>query len=695
MTKSGQIITILSPRGASGVTTAAINLAVLLGLKNKKVALVDFHRPGRHDPLILLNVSTKRSLDDLSRLRHKTSAALLEGYLTATQGFDLLPLSSPEHPANPAPTEEVIAAVKSLATLYDFIILDAGPELDDLTVSALDASNYALLVLRNDLLSRGRLTAFQRSLEKLRFSRAFFHPVIQDDPQARKLPGKWDGLNEKQALAVLPWDESGWAESAAKARPICLVFPRSAYARCAGELADKIIATIVPNVPRRHKQAATPAAGKTQQSEPPGTDDILNELKARVHSRLLSEVDARRLELDLRGDKTKAARLRADIKRAVEKLISEEGDKQLDRTSRGRLIEEIISETLGLGPLEELLSDEAITEIMVNGLDPIYIERKGKITSTDCRFVTTNQLRTTIERIIAPLGRRLDEASPYVDARLPDGSRVNAIIPPLSLNGPILTIRKFSTERLTIENLVRLGSLSPEMADFLRACVKARINIFISGGTGSGKTTLLNVISAFIPSHERIITIEDSAELNLPQKHVVTLEARPANIEGRGEITIRDLVRNSLRMRPDRIVIGECRGGEALDMLQAMNTGHDGSLTTGHANSARDMLLRLETMVMMSGIKLPSRAIREQISSAINLLVHTSRMKDGSRKVVQLAEITGLSGDVISMQDIFNYEVKSYKGEKVEGKMIATGIRPQFLARFKPLGVELSDKVFK
>ncbi len=693
MPKSGEIISLLGLRGAAGVTTTAINLAAILGAKGKKTALVDFHRPCRRDASILLNISAERSLDDLASLRHKTSPALLKGYATSADGFDFLPLSCTDRPAAPAQPGDVDVALRTLTSVYDYILLDTGPELGELTVQALDSSSLTILVLRNDFLSRGRLADFQRGLEELKFPLSLVHNVIQDDPEARKLPGSWQGLDKKEALATLPWDDKAWAESAGKARPLSLLFPRSSYARRAGELADRLIAMPAATSPTqpRHKKAVSPSGSRKED----GPDQVEDELKARLHKRLLSEIDAGRLELDLSGDKAKSARLRADVKRTVEKLIAEEGDGQVDRSARGRLIDEIINETLGLGPLEELLRDATITEIMANGPARIYVERNGKIELTGRRFVNENQLRTAIERIVAPLGRRIDESSPYVDARLPDGSRVNAIIPPLSLSGPVVTIRKFSVERLTIKDLIRLGTLSPEMADFLRACVEARINILISGGTGSGKTTFLNVVSAFIPPDERIITIEDSAELNLPQQHVITLESRPPNIEGTGQVTIRDLVRNSLRMRPDRIVIGECRGGEALDMLQAMNTGHDGSLTTGHANSARDMLLRLETMVLMSGIDLPSRAIREQISSAINLLVHTARLKDGSRKVVQIAEITGLSGDVISMQDIFTFKARSYKGEKVQGKMTATGIRPYFLDRFKPLGVELSDRVFK
>jgi len=351
---------------------------------------------------------------------------------------------------------------------------------------------------------------------------------------------------------------------------------------------------------------------------------------------------------------------------------------------------------LGLGPLEDLLADDTITEIMVNRKDQIYVERNGKIELVDTQFVSDAQLLGIIERIVLPLGRRIDEKTPYCDARLPDGSRVHAIIPPLSIQGPMLTIRKFSKEALTVADLVKYGSLTNEIGEFLKACISARLNILISGGTGSGKTTLLNILSDFIPSNERIITIEDAAELQLKQPHVGRLESRPANIEGEGAIDIRDLVRNALRMRPDRIVVGECRAGEALDMLQAMNTGHDGSLTTVHSNNPRDCLTRLETLVMMAGMDLPSKAIRDQISSAINIIVQISRFSDGSRRITHITEITGQEGETITTQDIFLYKQTGIGTDgKVQGKFIATGFIPKFVEALEKKGIKIPRGLFK
>ena len=359
------------------------------------------------------------------------------------------------------------------------------------------------------------------------------------------------------------------------------------------------------------------------------------------------------------------------------------------RDERWRLIEDVIAEITGFGPLEPLLRDESVTEVMVNGPGQVYAERKGKLELTNVVFRNDEHVMHIIDRIIAPMGRRIDESSPKVDARLPDGSRVNAIIAPLSLVGPVITVRKFSTRPYTVDDLIGFGTATPEMFDFLRACVEVRLNIFVSGGTGSGKTTFLNVLSSFIPNDERIVTVEDAAELQLRQEHVVTLEARPANLEGEGEVPIRLLVRNALHMRPDRIIVGECRGGEALDMLQAMGSGHDGSLSTGHANTPRDMLARIETMVLMAGYELPLRSIREQIASAIDLIVHTARLKDGSRKVVNITEITGIEEDEILTQDIFVFEQTGVRDGKIEGQLKPTGTRPTFMSRFAEGGIQL------
>ena len=423
-------------------------------------------------------------------------------------------------------------------------------------------------------------------------------------------------------------------------------------------------------------------------------EDNYQELKLAIHRRIVDEMSDQEQQFLASNNHTRAE---------VEELISSYCQRVLDdnpmnvpRGERARIVADICDEILGLGPIEPLLKDESITEIMINGPKKIFVERKGKLQLTNVQFHDDAHLMTIIERIVSPLGRRIDESSPLVDARLQDGSRVNAIVPPLSLIGPCVTIRKFTKNPLSIDNLVGFGTLSEEMAEFLEACIRARLNIIVSGGTGSGKTTTLNVLSSFIPNDERIVTIEDAAELRLQQQHVVTLESRPANLEGRGAITIRDLVRNALRMRPDRIIVGEVRSGEALDMLQAMNTGHDGSLTTGHANSPRDILSRLETMVMMAGMDLPVRAIREQIASALDLVIQQSRIQDGSRKITYITEVQKMEGDTIVLQDLFTYK---QTGVNESGKSVgyyeASGLQPMFLQKFKMNNVELPNSFLK
>jgi pilus assembly protein CpaF len=414
--------------------------------------------------------------------------------------------------------------------------------------------------------------------------------------------------------------------------------------------------------------------------------ESFREAKFRVQNRLVNELDPK---LDLSNQ--------VEVRRQIEELFGRIADEEglaLTRAERVRMLEQITDEILGLGPLEPLLRDETLTEVMVNGPQQVYIEREGKLELTNVTFQNDEHVMRIIQRIIAPIGRRVDESSPMVDARLADGSRVNAIIPPLSLVGPVITIRKFAATPYTVDDLIRFGTATPEMFEFLEACVKARLNIFVAGGTGSGKTTMLNILSSFIPDDERIVTIEDAAELQLRQEHVITLEARPSNIEGKGAIPIRELVRNALRMRPDRIVVGECRSGEALDMLQAMNTGHDGSMSTGHANTPRDMLSRLETMVLMAGMDLPLRAIREQISSAVDLIVHQNRLKDGTRKIVNITEVQGMEGDVIVMQDVFVFEQTGVEEGKIMGRLKPTGIRPHFVERFETAGIHLPPNTF-
>jgi pilus assembly protein CpaF len=428
-----------------------------------------------------------------------------------------------------------------------------------------------------------------------------------------------------------------------------------------------------------------PTSGLMKPAPAPSREDLIREVRLRLQKEV---VNAFKTLLDGKDE---------DVHKRIEVLVDRviaEGGFAVTREERTRMVGQMVHDVTGFGPLEPLLADPTITEVMVNGPDHIYIERRGKIQRIDSVFLNNEHVLRIIDRIITPLGRRIDETSPRVDARLPDGSRVNAVIEPLSLIGPVITVRKFAQTPFTVDDLVKFGTATPDMFEFLHACIEARLNLFVSGGTGSGKTTTLNVLSSFIPNDERIVTIEDAAELQLRQDHVITLESRPPNLEGEGEITIRGLLRNAMHMRPDRIIVGECRAGEALDMLQAMTTGHDGSLSTGHANSPKDMLRRLETMVLMTGYQLPLRAIREQMASAVDLIVHTARLKDGTRKIVNITEIYGVEDDEILTHDIFAFVQTGYKEGKIEGALKPTGIRPTFMGQFKRAGIELPPGEF-
>jgi len=424
---------------------------------------------------------------------------------------------------------------------------------------------------------------------------------------------------------------------------------------------------------------------------PDRASDPFSELKRKTHQALVQKLGPKLYDMDMTAGELE----RRVLSQLTEELAEDETP--LSSVDRQRLIAETTDDILGFGPLEPFLRDESVTEIMVNGANTVYIEREGKIVRTTARFLDEGHLRQTIDKIVGRIGRRVDEAQPYVDARLPDGSRVNAAIPPVAIDGATLTVRKFSREPYQVEDLISFGTVSGKVARFLEACVRGKVNILVSGGTGAGKTSTLNVLSSFIGKEERILTIEDSAELRLMQPHVVRLESRPPNIEGRGEITIRDLVRNALRMRPDRIVVGEVRGGEALDMLQAMNTGHDGSISTVHANQPRDVLSRLETMCLMAGMDLPVRAIREQIASAVQLIVHQSRLKDGTRRVTHVTEVSGMEGDVITLQDLymFDFGMGIDESGRFRGHIKSLGLRPKFMERLEDAGIKLGPEIFE
>jgi pilus assembly protein CpaF len=440
-----------------------------------------------------------------------------------------------------------------------------------------------------------------------------------------------------------------------------------------------------------HERLAQKRTLVEEEEQNQSRQQMLEELAQTIHQALIKELGPQLSQEESNGES-----LQQKVSQKLAELIREE-ETVLTTQEKAYLSEQITHDVMGYGPLEEFLNDPGVTEIMVNNAKTIYVERAGRIYNTEAQFFDEGHLRRVIDKIVAQVGRRIDESAPMVDARLLDGSRVNAIIPPLAINGAKLTIRKFAVEPYTVNDLISFGTLSEKLAKFLEACVRGRLNVLISGGTGCGKTTLLNVLSSFIPEEERIVTIEDAVELQLHQEHLIQLESRPPNIEGKGQVTIRDLVRNALRMRPDRIVVGEVRGGEALDMLQAMNTGHDGSLSTVHANSPRDVLSRLETMVLMSGMDLPIKAVREQVSSAIDLIIHEARFRDGTRKITHITEVQGMEGDVITLQDIFVYDFSEGLDEngRFRGTIKSTGIRPKFIQKLQDLGILLPADIFQ
>jgi pilus assembly protein CpaF len=583
-----------------------------------------------------------------------------------------------------AMTQPVLEQVfRILDETYDYLIVDLGVTTGEAGAFLLDRIDQMCVVV--DPSPQGLM----RSGHMLDLLRAVQFPASSTSVVVNRTSEEASGAGASQfelpVMAYLPDQPATVAWAAQKSRPLIELRPEDELSAVFADLARSFIQRAF-----RQRTEARAAAGASTDSPVTTRRDV----KLRILRRLIEEIDLRKGDLGYLHDPVKRQEMQVRVEGKLVALVQEEASAE-SRQERRLLVKELMDEALGLGPLEGLLADPTVTEIMVNRIDQVYVERKGHLTLSNVSFLSNEQLRGIIERIVAPLGRRIDEKVPMVDARLRDGSRVNAIIPPLALKGPAITIRKFSKKLLGVSDLVGFGSMTDQIATFLGAAVHARQNIVISGGTGSGKTTLLNVLSSFIPDDERIVTIEDAAELQLPQAHVVSLESRPANIEGEGAITIRDLVRNSLRMRPDRIVVGECRGGEALDMLQAMNTGHDGSLTTLHANTPSDALSRLETLALMAGLELPSRAIRDQIASAVQLVVQQSRLQDGSRRITYVTEVCGQEGTDFVTRDVFRFEQTGLAPDgKVVGQFRPTGHVPAFVKNLPNFGIQVPEEIF-
>ncbi len=715
-----RFVVVAAARDGVGKSTFAVNIALsLLKETRQRVLLIDLDAAGVGDAAALLGVTEARTIADFIPYVDQLTPQSFGPYIQAhASGVGLLPLAATPQAAMKLPPAGVRKVLDLAGPLCDYVVVDAGAGVDPVNVLAMERAAGIFLVASATPTSLAATRRFADHLQTLHFPQALVKFVVNDHDAAGALTKEAIASRlGRPALVVLPRDQSTTLDAALRGAPFVSDAPRALLSRTydalARQLVEKGILEQLAAVERGRGQAVEGhrSVEVTQEQDKAiegflkarggnrgksRTDlDGRTRLKMLIHKRMPEVLDLKRLdrEIGTRPDKEKLLRERAEA--AIAKILDEEGAGVTDRNERRRIVKEVCDEALGLGPLEDLLADDRVTEIMVNGRDNVFAEISGKLSRTEYSFTDDAQLLAVIERIVTPLGRRIDEKSPMVDARLPDGSRVNAVIPPLAIDGPSITIRKFAKVPLGVPDLIRFGSLTADLADLLRACVQARLNIVISGGTGSGKTTLLNVLSSFIPEDDRIVTIEDAAELQLRQPHIVRLESRPANIEGVGEVRIRDLVKNSLRMRPDRIVVGECRGAEAVDMLQAMNTGHDGSLTTVHANTPRDALARLETLVMFAGLDLPSRAIREQIMSAIHIIVQVSRLSDGSRRILSVCEVSGMEAQTITLQEVFAFKQTGVDANrKVLGTFGPTGFVPKFVSKLGELGIELPRNVF-
>ncbi len=708
MNEEAKIISLFSPKGGTGVTSLSINLASALAYEsNKNILLLSLHTKYIRDLTSYFDFEFKYYFSQIpiDKLTDNLIISYVNSYMFKKYKFYILPFLAHHRDLIKIKNIYLEKFLNIAKEVFDYIIINTTSDFSRFDTIAFDYSNLILLVTTPDV----------PSLVKIKESLFLFQENLYPMELLKLLVNRADikgGLREediREAIDIdifyqVPNEEEELINSIQLGKPIIELNPRAKYSQSLIKLADifenkkksteeiNSIFTVVSEVVRnKHKESLKDSEDITDDISTENNQKELidyNKLKENIHKKLITEIN---ISTNMDDEK-----LREETRKVIKKLLSEEKNAPREREIREQLVAEILDEALGLGPLEPLLKNPDITEIMVISKDETYIERRGKLEKTDIKFLSDEQLLKISERIVTPLGRRVDDSSPYVDARLPDGSRVHIIIPPLAIKGPTITIRKFSKKKLTPDDLIKFNSATPEMLEFLEWSVLIRKNIVISGGTGSGKTTLLNILSSYIPDNERIITVEDSAELQLQQPHWVRLEARPPSIEGTGEVTIRDLVRNCLRMRPDRIVVGECRGGETLDMLQAMNTGHDGSLTTVHSNSPRDCIRRLETLSLMAGMELPAKAILEQIAGAIDLIVQQARLSDGSRKIVAISEVTGMEGEVVTLQDIFVFKQTGIsKHGKVEGYFTATGIMPSFIDELRAKGINVNPELFQ
>ncbi len=698
------LIGVIGGKGGVGKSVVAANLACALMTElRQSVLLIDADSKSVGDQNVILGLKPNKTLRELTQ----TTASLNSmnpNQIVTVHGSGLHYIGAvrgPEERLDVNP-ELVTKLLEYLSRQYKFIIVDLGNDLMPLQSSILLDATASLIVTTPELLVVTQTQRLMHDLFSATFPKDMFQLVINKISPSGINPQAISNQLSLPAVGLIPQDDMTSSASLQKFTPFVLSTPKAPVSQAYFELVRKLTGGILQKLKTmsRPKTTAVPSAttsnsggASVSQSSMSGLDPM-TQTKLRVHSELIRTADLNKMLAETRGDETKQNELREKTKREITQIVDKEAP-DVSREDRSKIIKEVLEESLGLGPLEDLLADPNITEIMVNGAKKIFVEKAGKVTMSTVTFTSNDHLRRIIERIVTPLGRQINNATPYVDARLKDGSRVNAVIEPLSIDGPAVTIRKFRKGGVTPEKYIEYGSMNRQMIDFMRICVENGINVVVSGGTGSGKTTLLNMLSSFIPSNERIITVEDAAELQLQQDHVVRLETRPPSMEGTNAVSIRDLIKNALRMRPDRIVVGECRDGAALDMLQAMNTGHDGSMTTTHANNPRECIMRLETLCMMAGMDLPVRAIREQIASAVNLIVQISRCADGSRKIIAITEVGTIQGDYPTLAEIFEFKQTGFdKNRKVLGVFQFKGTVPRFVQKLKDKGVVIPNELF-
>ena len=713
---AGHIIAVVGGKGGVGKSIFTANFAIAAMQESKQRPLiVDLDLTSLGDQNIILGQNPQKNIIDVTKIQGPVDVKSLTPFMVNAQaGYSYIGAPRDAVVARDIDVEGLGKFLKAAPNLFALTVVDCGTGMEPWAFKVFEYATAIFVVTTADVIVLNQTKRVLGKIQELLFPPEMVQVVVNRYSQNHIINPQMIQKNlNRNLFGAIPEDVATCDGALSKNSPLCLSAPNSQVARSYHDLVRKMQqSNLLEQLAKLKKPTGVAAKMQSAAINSQTVDvntgngpsartsaaplDAWTAMKLRIHKALVEQMDLKKTNTDTNDLKQRAV-LREKTQKVILDVLALEDTASLlpSRELKAQIVKEVLDEALGLGPLEDLLADDNVTEIMVNARDQIYIEKGGKPQMSKVTFSSEQQMMTVVERIVTPLGRRVDEKVPYVDARLPDGSRVHVIIPPLALRGPTITIRKFPKKRIEAKDLIAYGSMTEEISDFLRCCVEAKLNIVVSGGTGSGKTTLLNVLSNFIPASERIITVEDSAELQLGQDHIVRLETRPKNIEGEGEVAIRDLVKCCLRMRPDRIVVGECRGGEALDMLQAMNTGHSGSLTTIHSNNPRECISRLETLVMMAGLGLPAKAIKENIASAVGLIIQQTRLSDGSRKITHITEVTGMQGEVVSTQDIFVFKQEGLdKKRKILGRFVPTGFIPKFVEEMEAKGMKISRNLF-